>query len=165
MKQHSFIWLAVIIALGACRPKHPHSHMEASNSVDQLFPVKHLSVAIHTTPEKVYALISDPKTLPGWAPGFVSSVSKQGNEWIGQTVAGPVKIFITPVNTLGIVDHKVILSNGDTIENPIRVLRNNHGAEVVFSLFRLPGKTDEEYLQDEGLVKKDLQLLKEILER
>ncbi|WP_300266119.1 hypothetical protein [Microbacterium sp.] len=40
--------------------------------------------------------------------------------------------------------------------HPLRVLRNGDGSEVVFTLFRLPDVTDDDFEKDAALVRADL---------
>lgn len=47
---------------------------------------------------------------------------------------------------------------------PLRAVPNGDGSEVTLLLFRQPGMTDAEFARDQGLVRKDLQALKAILE-
>ncbi|MGO3022864.1 MAG: hypothetical protein ACTIIH_06445 [Brevibacterium sp.] len=61
---------------------------------------------------------------------------------------------------LGILDHDVIFPDGAIVHNPLRVLANDAGAEVVFTLFRLPGVDDAEFDRDADLVRADLARLR-----
>jgi hypothetical protein len=47
----------------------------------------------------------------------------------------------------------------------MRVVPNADGTELIFTLFRLPGMTDEKFEQDAKLVLTDLMALKNLLER
>lgn len=47
---------------------------------------------------------------------------------------------------------------------PMRVVANGAGSEVLFTLFRMPGVTDEEYAADTGLLEQDLGTLKQLME-
>ncbi len=47
---------------------------------------------------------------------------------------------------------------------PMRVIAHGDGAEVLLTLFRLPGWTDEQFDRDAALVMADLQTLKRLLE-
>lgn len=64
----------------------------------------------------------------------------------------------------GILDHDVTLPDGSVVHNPLRVLRNEEGSEVVFTLYRLPGVTDEEFERDAGMIVTDLEQLRSLLE-
>jgi hypothetical protein len=81
-----------------------------------------------------------------------------------QTAAGPAGFAFVERNELGVLDHEVTLPSGDVIYNPMRVLTNGDGCEVVFTLRRLPGMSSEDFERDAGLVQADLARLKQVLE-
>ena len=56
------------------------------------------------------------------------------------------------------------LPDGTTIRNPMRVVPNGESSEVSFTLFQLPGMSDEEFARDAGMVEADLRTLKRVLE-
>jgi hypothetical protein len=58
----------------------------------------------------------------------------------------------------------VTLPSGDVIDNPMRVVPNGDGCEVVFTLRRLPDMSDEDFERDAGLVQADLTRLKQLME-
>ncbi len=66
-------------------------------------------------------------------------------------------------NALGVLDHEVELASGLTVHNPMRVMPYGKGSEFVFSLFRQPGMTDEQFEADALAVEADLQRLKSLL--
>lgn len=66
---------------------------------------------------------------------------------------------------LGVLDHYVKLPNGMEILNPMRVLANGAGSEVLFTVFQQDGMSDEQFAQDAGMVERDLITLKSVLER
>jgi hypothetical protein len=63
-----------------------------------------------------------------------------------------------------VLDHDVTLPSGEVVYNPMRVIPDGHGCEVVFTLRRRPGMSDEEFSADAGAVAADLARLKRILE-
>ncbi|MFC4766349.1 SRPBCC family protein [Effusibacillus consociatus] len=125
---------------------------------------KTLGVSIECPPEKVYEFISDPENLPKWATAFCKSVTKSDGEWIVETPDGPMKIRFVERNKFGALDHYVSPMPGQEILNPMRVIPNGSGSEVIFTLFQLPGMSDDKYLEDAGLVERDLRTLKNVLE-
>src|SRR5687767_2638863 len=122
-----------------------------------------VSVGISVDPKAVYAYASDPANLPVWAPGFVSSIEKQGASWIAQTSLGQVAFRFAAVNELGVLDHDVDLPNG-TVHNPMRVIPNGVGSEVLFTLIQVPGVSDAQFQQDMDTVRADLNKLRTVLE-
>jgi hypothetical protein len=113
---------------------------------------------------EVYEYASNPANLPEWAPGLGTSVENIDGQWFVDTPDGRVRIAFAEPNTFGILDHDVTLPSGETIYNPMRVIANGGGSEVVFTLRRLPDMTEEEFVRDAGLVAADLAKLKRILE-
>jgi Polyketide cyclase / dehydrase and lipid transport len=113
---------------------------------------------------EVYEYASDPANLPMWAPGLGTSVENVDGHWFVETPDGRVGFAFAERNTFGILDHDVRLPSGETIYNPMRVIADGNGSEVVFTLRRLPDMTEEEFARDAGLVAADLANLKRVLE-
>jgi carbon monoxide dehydrogenase subunit G len=129
------------------------------------WPACHISVSISRPPAAVYAFISNPVNLPGWASGLASSeVTSEGGVWFADAPFGRVKIRFVESNTLGVVDHDVELEDGQVFHNPMRVVPNNEGSEVVFTLYRREGMSDAEFERDRKTIEKDLAALKRLLE-
>ncbi len=70
-----------------------------------------------------------------------------------------------PRNDLGVLDHDVTLPSGETVTNPMRVIANEDGCDVMFTVRRRPGMDDAELASDVGAVTKDLATLRSLLER
>jgi hypothetical protein len=56
------------------------------------------------------------------------------------------------------------MPSGVKVTNPMRVFPNNDGSELVFTLYRRPDVSDQEFAQDAQSVEKDLAKLKTLLE-
>jgi hypothetical protein len=63
------------------------------------------------------------------------------------------------------MDHTVSSGDGTAIYVPLRVVRNGDGAEVLLTLFRVPGMTDDKFAADEDWVRRDLLALKALVTR
>ncbi len=124
-----------------------------------------LTVSIAREAEAVYQFISNPANLPQWATAFCQSIRQVGSDWIMQTSAGEMKVRFVPPNEFRVADHFVSPAPGVKIYVPLRVLPNGSGSEVVFTLFRSPEMTPEKFSEDIGLVQRDLQTLKRVLEK
>lgn len=129
-----------------------------------LYRSRHISTSIQAYPQEVYRFASNPENLPRWAAGVSSGIRKAGDDWITDSPMGAVKIRFTKQNNAGILDHEVTLPSGETVYNPMRVFPNSTGSEVVFTLYRLPGMSPEQFEADAQLVIKYLHALKNILE-
>jgi hypothetical protein len=62
-----------------------------------------------------------------------------------------------------VLDHDVDLPGG-TVHNPMRVIPNGAGSEVLFTLIQLPGVSDAQFQQDMDTVRADLNKLRTLLE-
>lgn len=77
---------------------------------------------------------------------------------------GRVGLAFAPPNDYGVLDHTVTTPAGETFVNPMRVIPYGDGSEVVFSVRRQPGVSDEDFARDTGHVAADLGRLKRTLE-
>jgi hypothetical protein len=130
-----------------------------------MFASRTLSVSIACTPAKVYGFVSDPRNLTEWAKGLCHSVRREKDDWIVETPQGPVKIRFAEKNIYGVLDHYVTPTAGEEIYVPMRVLPNGTGSEVLFTLFRPPDMSEEQFAEDVAMVARDLRILKIVLER
>ena len=78
---------------------------------------------------------------------------------------GQLRVRFTPRNAFGVVDDYVKRPSGAEIYVPMRVIANGTGSELFFTLFREPGMSDERFAADLEFVKKDLNVLKSVLEK
>ncbi|MET0211043.1 MAG: SRPBCC family protein [Burkholderiaceae bacterium] len=122
-----------------------------------------VSVGIAVTPQQAYDYASDPANLPTWAPGFVRSIERQGDHWVAETPLGAARMSFAPPNKFGVLDHDVELP-GSTFHNPVRVIPNGSGCEVLFTLVQLPEISDSQFDTDLEVVRADLNKLRTVLE-
>lgn len=128
--------------------------------------VEHISVQIARTTSDVYEYASNPMNLPLWAAGLArSEVKKAGDWWVMEAPFGKVQVRFAPRNELGVMDHDVKLESGAMIHNPMRVVPREGGSEFIFTLFRRAGMSEEQFAKDKEAVERDLQTLKQLLER
>ena len=74
---------------------------------------------------------------------------------------------VAPANDYGVLDHVVRLRSGEAVYNPLRVIPAGEGqprCEVVFTVRRRPGMTDEEFESDVATVAADLDRLRRLAE-
>lgn len=125
----------------------------------------HLSVVIDAAPQTVYAYAADPSNLPHWAAGLADSpVHEVDGHWITDSPMGRVEVSFAPANDLGVLDHVVTLPSGEQVYNPLRVIPYAEASEVVFTLRRRDGMSDDEFSRDAAAVRADLETLKQLLE-
>jgi hypothetical protein len=143
--------------------KEISSAQSGNKSGTMTYPVKHISVSINKPAADVYQFASNPENFPKWVL-FVKTITRQGDHWLAESALGNIRVKFTPRNDFGIIDHLVTLPTGETVSNPMRVIDNNKGCEFIFTLFRRPGVTDNDFDEDVKSVSKDLQKLKEVME-
>lgn len=125
---------------------------------------RHVSTHIDRPAHDVYDYASNPANLAQWAPGLGSSVDRVDGQWIVESPMGRVVVAFAARNEFGVLDHDVTLPSGETFYNPMRVTVDGSGSEVVFTVRRQPGMSDEDFDRDANLVLADLITLKRILE-
>jgi len=109
------------------------------------FMSKHISVSINRSAAQVYEFASNPENLPKWAAGLSGSIKKVNEDWIAEAPLGRVKVKFAEKNQFGVLDHDVTLPSGVKVYNPLRVFPNNDGSELVFTLYRRPDMSDQEF--------------------
>jgi hypothetical protein len=114
-----------------------------------------LSVSVACPPAEVVAYIRDYRRLSEWL-SFISGVREEGGRWFLDTPQGAMAIAFVPANELGVVDHHVALADSQAFYNPMRVVSNGTGSEVLFTLFKAPGMSDEQFAADAETVQRDL---------
>jgi hypothetical protein len=126
---------------------------------------RHLSVAIRRDWREVAAFAADPEHLPAWAAGLAAGpLRRDGDALVVESPMGEVRVRFAPRNDFGVLDHDVTLPDGSVVHNPLRVLAHPLGAEVVFTLRRLPDMTADAFEADARAVAADLERLRALLE-
>lgn len=127
---------------------------------------RHLGVVIRREPAAVAAFARE--HLAEWAAGLAAGDPRPDADdpaaLVVDSPMGEVRVRFAPANDLGVLDHAVELPDGSVVLNPLRVLPHPHGAEVVFTLRRLDGVTDESFETDAAAVRADLTRLRTLLD-
>lgn len=123
------------------------------------WPVRHITRFIDRKPAEVAAFLADHRNLPKWAAGLSASVTEENGALVCDSPMGKVHVRFAAGAELGIFDHDVTLPDGQTFHNPMRVLKNDEGSEVVFTLYRREGVTAEAFEQDATTIAADLERL------
>ena len=126
----------------------------------------HVAVSIDRSAEDVYAFAADPRNLPRWAAGLAQQeVELVDGAWVVESPMGRVTVEFTPSNPFGVLDHRVTLPSGEMVDNPVRVIPNADGCDVVFTVRRRAGMSAEEFAADQDAVAADLATLSELMHR
>lgn len=97
---------------------------------------------------EVYKFVGNPQNLAKWASGL-------GKE---------AKVRFVEPNRYGVLDHYVSLGGAEEVYVPMRVFPNGDGAEVLLTIFRRAGMSEEKFAEDAQWVRRDLEALKALLE-
>ena len=125
----------------------------------------HISQHVRCPSGAAYAYAREPANLPAWAAGLGGAFTEVDGQWRMSTPEGDVVLEFTAVNDHGVLDHTVVLPDGTSVLNPMRVLPDGDDeCEVVFTLRRRPEMTDEDLALDAAAVAQDLLTLKRLLE-
>lgn len=125
---------------------------------------RHIIVGIECAAVDVYEFASNPENLPDWASGLGQRVENVDGTWMVDSPMRRVEVSFVASNDLGVLDHRVTMPSGESFCNPMRVLPDGDGSEVVFTLRRRDGQSYEEFCSDVELVEADLVRLKRTLE-
>ena len=123
-----------------------------------------LAVGIARPAAEAYEFLSAPENFPKWASGLAPSLRKVGDEWVADTPEGRALVRFSERNAYGVLDHSVTLPRGVTVYVPLRVVQKEGGCELVLTLFRQPGMSDERFAADAQWVMRDLDAAKRLLE-
>ncbi|HEY2467786.1 MAG TPA: hypothetical protein VGI45_08080 [Terracidiphilus sp.] len=124
-----------------------------------------ITVRIGRRFDQVYDFLADPKNWNQWAHGLGKSIRQSTNSWVADSDGGTVEVRFTPRNSFGIVDHYVIRPSGAQVYVPMRLIVSGQGCELLFTLFREPQMSDQQFAADLGYVQRDLDDLKSLLEK
>jgi hypothetical protein len=141
------------------RDSQPHPSRETT------IESRTLSVHIDRPFATVYEFLVNPANWNQWAFGLGKSLRRSDMGWIADSADGIVKVHFTPRNEFAVLDHTVIRSSGAEVHVPMRLITNGHGCELLFTLYREPGVSDDRYNADSGFVQRDLDRLKDQLEK
>ena len=98
---------------------------------------------------EVYNFVLDARNLPKWASGIDAAA----------------KVRFVERNKYGVLDHYVSIRSRPEVYVPMRVFANGQGAEVLLTIFRQPGTSEQKFLEDTQWVRRDLEALKALLEK
>ena len=131
-----------------------------------VFESVHISTPIERAADDVYAYASNPRNLSSWASGLAEGhVEFVDDVWVIDSPMGRVTVQFAPANQFGILDHNVTLPSGEVVANPMRVIPNGDGCDVVFTVRRRAGVDKAEFSADAAAVAADLATLRNLMEK
>jgi hypothetical protein len=125
---------------------------------------RHLSIGIDRSAGEVYDYASQPVNLPSWAAGLAGSIENVDGQWVAQWPDGRIVVEMVERNDFGVLDHYVTVASGQRFYNPMRVIADGDGCEVVFTVRRADEVSAEDFERDSAAIAADLASLKRLLE-
>ena len=123
-----------------------------------------LYISIKTSFDKAWDLISDPENLNLWTVDFaLSSPKRKGDFYQVETKRGYINLFIKSDKEAGIIDF-YFGKDGEYACAPSRLLENDDGVLYIFTQFEPMNSSPELFEKLVVNVKKELLILKDILE-
>jgi hypothetical protein len=123
-----------------------------------------ITVYIEAPAERVYAFASKEENMPRWVPSFFRSVTREGEQWVVDSPLGKAVFAFAEKNPFGVLDHRIRLPSGEEFFNPMRVIANGQGCELIFTLFQSAAMSDEDFARDAGMVRSDFEVLRHLME-
>ncbi len=130
-----------------------------------MFKSRTISIPISRPYVEVYEFLAEPRNFPSWASNLGADfVHVGGAEWATTTRTGRVILRFAPHNDYGVLDHAVYAEGTAPVVTPMRVIANDAGAEVLFTLMQRPGMTDAAFDSEAEWVRSDFEALRSLLE-
>ena len=117
-------------------------------------------VSIFSPPTAVVGFLRDVYNWKSWAPWIRAIERSSERDWVLDTEAGTMKLHFVEPNSFGVLDHVVALTSGVRAFNPMRVVPNGRGSELIMVVFHRPDDSDEEFERDVAAVRADFARLK-----
>lgn len=131
-----------------------------------MLPARTYSISIARDWRELYEAIWRPEIFPKWASGLTESeLRPNGSEWIADGPDGSVTVRFTPHNEFGVMDHFLDTGDDQPVHIPLRIIQNGDGADVMLTLFRQPGMSDEDFSRDAKWITRDLRRLRDYASR
>ena len=120
------------------------------------------SISIAAHPETVLELLGDARRLPDWAPAFARAVEPAGQDWLIDSGAGQFRIRVRVSLEYGTVD--LLRPKDPSRGGHMRVLNNEDGSELLFTLVFPVAADDESIAQQMTTVEAELRTVRDLCE-
>jgi hypothetical protein len=117
-------------------------------------------ISILSPPSAVIGFVRDVYNWKSWAPWIRAVERSSERDWVLDTDAGAMKLHFVEANSFGVLDHVVALASGVRAFNPMRVVPNGRGSELMMVVFHRPDASDEEFDRDVAAVRADFARLR-----
>ncbi len=130
------------------------------------FATETVTITIDAPHDQVSNDLADPASHPVWATEFFSDAAEDLGDGIWRMtvprMGGSVHVRIDGDPALGVID-MYLAPEGQPFGPPlpVRVVPNNDGVDVLFTLARFPGQTDDQWSEGLESMQRELENLKD----
>jgi hypothetical protein len=128
------------------------------------WPAHHISLSVARPPAAVAEFAGNPRNLPAWAGWSGRGVRESRGRWYLESDDGWGEVVFRGPLSAGVLDHEVIQPGKPVVFTPMRVVANQEGSEIIYTMFREPGQTDEEFEESVRGTTANLETLRRVLE-
>lgn len=133
-----------------------------------MFNSRVVTVPIARNYDEAYAILAEPRNYPHWSPMTAARFDRVGDseyDWFVDLPRGRRILRFSPRNAFGVLDY-TILSEERQIEHvtPVRLIRNDDGAELIVVTFQRPERSDEEFASDVEWLTNDFRAVATVVE-
>jgi len=115
---------------------------------------------------EVCEFLAQPRNYARWASWLGSSLRQQRGDWIARRPDGRrAKVRFTERNAFGVADHCVLEAEDRATFVALRVVSHDAGSEVIATVFREPGWSEQQLALRADTAQHDLGRLKTLIER
>jgi hypothetical protein len=139
------------------------SHVARPEPTPALLGMRHLAVRIHRSPSAVYSFITDRWQEADWAHGLGADARAEDGEWLASGPVGRLWLRFTPVAGQSRA-RDAGPSEGNTVRTPIRIVPDELGSVVIFTLMSWPDATTQDFDRYTRTVRQELATVKQLLE-
>ncbi|KKB80550.1 hypothetical protein VW29_17250 [Devosia limi DSM 17137] len=112
-----------------------------------------------------YRFLMEPRNFADWAAVDKESYRPLDNgDWAGDLPFGFRHFRFTPANDFGVLDHAIFVPGETPFYTSMRLMPNEAGTELVFTVYQRPGTEDALFASGVEWLRTDLLALKSLLE-
>ena len=131
-----------------------------------MFASRIIKVVIARPFAEVYDFLAEPRNFASWATMPGGRIQSLGDgDWLAEMPDSRLVMRFSPRNPYGVLDYHASpegAPRGPVV--PVRLYPNDEGCELLYTVFRRAGVTDERFASDAEWITSDLERLKSLLE-
>lgn len=124
-----------------------------------------ITIAVQRPWRVVFDFLIEPRNLPSWATlPDPNLVPLNDMDWVSSRNGRRTVIRFPQRNEFGILDHAIFAEGSVPMTTPMRVVANDDGAEIQYTLYQREGMSEQQFASEIEWLTSDLNALKTMLE-